>query len=860
MTATKEVVEMGQREFHFPENTAFYASQVYQPLAPSPPQEEAEFSIRLLQAVPPDPTQPPDAPLQFTLHQPIPLSSTIVTPNTTATNPDSPSPSSSSTKRYPFIAISYRAGNPYETTPILINNQPFNAFRSLALGLHRLLASLGREKGNLELEETLYIWADQICINQRDSSEKSQQVARMRDIYEASAWTYAWLGPGENIDRGLHGINRLAFVQETISDAMESVGKSYEDIDNVANGEIYSWVAAGLERLEGLEVDWRGVKALLDNEYWTRGWIYQEITVSPDVTYNTASYENDREGLGRAFKLLSLIRASLRWDFEFHAGSEDEKLVPKWTRVNAPDIDKMVVWANQLKWLHGYDLDPFRFVLEASTEWKGSKGFILHELMLASRRSVVSDPLDKVYAFLGLASSRYDITPNYHPSQTVEDVFVEATAQWIKVHEALDILSFAEERTDDLGSALPSWACDWTYKHPTASLWYRWRSDPRRPRASGRIGFVPRFLPHEGKDACVFPIVCIKVDTIIDVETSAGRPVLQHDSWEQALASWARIAGLEVDRGYSEINNASYPYVEGSSLAVAFWSTVQRGIKTPKMMRKFWRRLEIKLGGEVDGESEDSEEEIEAALMDDYIRYRSFGNGGEEDEEWEDVEDGEDGEEEESIGESQSSEASEIDQVEDEKGDASLDTGLQAEVNADTNEHLSKGDVAEDNATSSNREETEAEGEDGDDDESEDEDEGNNEDDKEDEGGDGDENDDEDEGDERKLPTYADNGSGFSQHHLAMSTLFDRNYLTKAGWRFLRSPKGYFCLAKRDVQDGDIIAVVIGSDMPLILRPYLDGYKLVGEVYVYGIMHGELVKDFKEPGEEGSTAESVLLY
>ena len=322
--------------------------------------------------------------------------------------------------------------------------------------------------------------------------------------------------------------------------------------------------------------------------------------------------------------------------------------------------------------------------------------------------------------------------------------------------------------------------------------------------------------------------------------------MLQHDSWEQTLASWARIAGLEVDRGYSEINNASYPYVEGSSLAVAFWSTVQRGVKTPKIMRKFWRRLEIKLGGEVDGESEDSEEEIEAALMDGYMTWQKYSEDAVDDEEWEDVEDGEE-DEEESTDESQSRETNEIDQAKDKDGNADAGTDVSRE-----------GQAAQENVTSSGHEETEDEDEDREENDGDDEDD----DEDDDRGEDEDDEDDEDkgDGDERKLPTYADNGSGFSQHHLAMSTLFDRNYLTKAGWRFLRSPKGYFCLAKRDVQDGDIIAVVIGSDMPLILRPYLDGYKLVGEVYVYGIMHGELVKDFKEPGEEGSTAESVLLY
>ena len=42
------------------------------------------------------------------------------------------------------------------------------------------------------------IWADAVCINQSEVSEKNAQVAQMRRIYENATHTISWLGPAED--------------------------------------------------------------------------------------------------------------------------------------------------------------------------------------------------------------------------------------------------------------------------------------------------------------------------------------------------------------------------------------------------------------------------------------------------------------------------------------------------------------------------------------------------------------------------------------------------------------------------------------------------------------------------------------
>lgn len=46
-------------------------------------------------------------------------------------------------------------------------------------------------------------------------------------------------------------------------------------------------------------------------------------------------------------------------------------------------------------------------------------------------------------------------------------------------------------------------------------------------------------------------------------------------------------------------------------------------------------------------------------------------------------------------------------------------------------------------------------------------------------------------------------------------------------------------------QDGDVVAVLLGSKLPYVLRPCGNDYLLVGPAYVYGIMNGEVMKDFQ---------------
>ncbi|KAK7193948.1 ankyrin and HET domain-containing protein [Paraphaeosphaeria sporulosa] len=64
---------------------------------------------------------------------------------------------------------------------------------------------------------------------------------------------------------------------------------------------------------------------------------------------------------------------------------------------------------------------------------------------------------------------------------------------------------------------------------------------------------------------------------------------------------------------------------------------------------------------------------------------------------------------------------------------------------------------------------------------------------------------------------------------------------------FFISKSGYMGLCPPGTRKGDLVCVVLGSDMPLVLRPCKEGHQLVGRSYVYGVMHGEALEPTMRP-------------
>ncbi|KAI4654962.1 uncharacterized protein J4E78_007141 [Alternaria triticimaculans] len=129
-----------------------------------------------------------------------------------------------------YIALSYRWGPPSPLHDIFIGEQ--------TLKIRDILNSC-----LLELREDVdtWLWIDQICIAQADTTERNHQVGMMSRIYSTGASVMIWLG----------------------------------DVPLTPPGEV--------DRFNDQDLDATSITVLLNNIYFTRLWIVQEILLAKTV-------------------------------------------------------------------------------------------------------------------------------------------------------------------------------------------------------------------------------------------------------------------------------------------------------------------------------------------------------------------------------------------------------------------------------------------------------------------------------------------------------------------------------------------------------------------------------------------------
>lgn len=143
-----------------------------------------------------------------------------------------------SDSKHSFVAFSWTWGKepkPEEYVKINLNGDQFGV-RS---NLYEALSAL-RKDG-----ETVHLWIDAICINQKNPKEKNSQIPLMADIYTSASEVYVWLGGcADDSD----------FVMEILRNNREEHYKSSRFI--------------------------LGLFEILLRPWWTRTWIVQEFVLN----------------------------------------------------------------------------------------------------------------------------------------------------------------------------------------------------------------------------------------------------------------------------------------------------------------------------------------------------------------------------------------------------------------------------------------------------------------------------------------------------------------------------------------------------------------------------------------------------
>jgi hypothetical protein len=152
-------------------------------------------------------------------------------------------------KAPPFEALSYVWGGYHERGSLQINGHAIEIHAGLFNAIHALRSSTFER----------LIWADAICINQSDDSEKSHQVNIMGQIYETAENVAVYLGqPSERTEEAMRV---LRFFTETN-----------------ATSEDPPWSYTALPELE------RSLADILTRPWFQRVWTVQEATLARHTT------------------------------------------------------------------------------------------------------------------------------------------------------------------------------------------------------------------------------------------------------------------------------------------------------------------------------------------------------------------------------------------------------------------------------------------------------------------------------------------------------------------------------------------------------------------------------------------------
>ncbi|KAK0508970.1 hypothetical protein JMJ35_008341 [Cladonia borealis] len=162
-------------------------------------------------------------------------------------------------KRY--YALSYVWGNPDKVHTIGLNGQDFQVTDNLMFFLRR------------KRTVTLAFWIDAICINQDDEAEKSEQIARMGEIYKNASSVYAELGPATEDEQAV--VRKIEYLSISVAAEMQRI----QSEEGKTTRAILESIRLPPEFVEPYDNQmWEDLQSFFRRPWWKRVWIIQEAT------------------------------------------------------------------------------------------------------------------------------------------------------------------------------------------------------------------------------------------------------------------------------------------------------------------------------------------------------------------------------------------------------------------------------------------------------------------------------------------------------------------------------------------------------------------------------------------------------
>lgn len=424
-----------------------------------------------------------------------------------------------------YTALSYVWGPPIFDQIICLKDGDIKITSSLARALHHLRMA----------EKSIFLWIDQVCINQPDRLEKEQQIPLMGKIYTHATNTVIWLGDGQGSDP---------------IRAFETMELAYSRLQ-MSDGDITPDDFGRLFFPPTLDRSWWEVRQFLRTVWFSRLWTIQEAVLSKKLYIKWGKAEADWEDVA-AWCYQLQESGILEWLVQNDALDKAHSTTPI-KDLRPPSAGSVI---NSLQ------SDRLEFMTIGPTHFLGA--------LVSTRYAEAWNPKDKIYGILGIASA--DIRPNYSEEVTARDVYHQVCLSMLdtSLHE---ILSCVDHDTP----LQPSWVPDWSAARVTATLGY-FTKVRALYYAGGKLEHKKEFynkLQYKvdiSEDKKCLILSGKIVDKIVALGCVSNDPILDIDEPREKNKEWASYIKLITSRDL----NQPYPK-QGTSIYDAFWQTLLSG-------------------------------------------------------------------------------------------------------------------------------------------------------------------------------------------------------------------------------------------------------------------------------------------
>lgn len=373
--------------------------------------------------------------------------------------------SHTSGQRVWYTALSYVWGNPAFIKPMVCNGKPFYTAVNLDIALRSLR----------HVDVAVMLWIDQICINQADLEEKTQQVLLMSRIFDHAWSTLVWLG--EEADNCSGALKTIFAVNDAFQYTNEDWIPEPEDFERMF------LPAPGSPK-------WSELGKFLARPWFQRVWIIQEIVFSKNIQFlcgtNYISWQ----------------------DISLFAICMIQHDLVQYLSLNGP-LQKTSSESGCGRLMDIFNIQGY------FTSFENPQPLLT--ALVEGRGAQATDPRDKVFAVMGMTSTI--INPDY--SKATFDVYTEA-AESVEPEDMVAMLCCVDHPQPVAGR--PSWVPDWSTPRQTTALGYS--STSKAVYQNGKFSKLrPRPIRQDGKSLIVIGTLFDTISNLTAVASSTLQDV-----------------------------------------------------------------------------------------------------------------------------------------------------------------------------------------------------------------------------------------------------------------------------------------------------------------------------------------------